>query len=178
MINLIASKLRLVTIALNALGTLLILILVAMINLDVLSMNTLGAPITGVKESIALSIAVIVFLQLPETLRSNRHISSDMWITVLITRRPRTGATVQAVFHLIGAGVVLLIARYGWPMMTEAYSNSYFVGTRGYFTLPTWPTFAIVVACAFITALQYLVIALQYLSRALSSSRTQTPTEG
>ena len=54
MLETIANKLRLLTMALNALGTLLILILVAMINLDVLSMNTLGAPITGVKEAIAL----------------------------------------------------------------------------------------------------------------------------
>ena len=105
-----ASKLRLLTIALNGLGTLLILVLMLIINLDVFSMNVLGAPITGVKESIALSIAVIVFLQMPETLRANRHIASDMWITRLSNRRPRIAAAVQAVFHLLGLRAVDLAA--------------------------------------------------------------------
>ena len=162
MLDLVASKLRLLTMALNALGTLLILVLMAMINVDVLSMNTLGAPITGVKESIALSIAVIVFLQMPETLRAGRHIASDMWITRLNDRHPRVGAAVQATFHVLGAAMLLLIARFGWPMMVEAYSNGYYVGTIGVFTLPTWPTFAVVVFCSGVMALQYLVMALQH----------------
>ena len=174
MLETIANKLRLLTMALNALGTLLILILVAMINLDVLSMNTLGAPITGVKEAIALSIAVIVFLQLPETLRANRHIVSDMWIGRLNQRRPRIGAAVQAGFHVLGAAMVLLIAYFGWPLMAEAYHNGYFVGTLGIFTLPTWPTFAGVVFCSVVTGLQYLVIALQYVHRATNPATAKT----
>ena len=177
MLELFASKLRLLTMALNGLGTLLILVLMAMINLDVVSMNALGAPITGVKESIALSIAVIVFLQMPETLRSNRHIASDMWITRLSDRRPRTGAAIQSVFHLVGAAMLSLIARYGWPMMTEAYQNGYYVGTVGVFALPTWPTFAIVMFCSSITALQYLVIAAQHTRRAFGIVDARKPVE-
>lgn len=177
MLDMFASRLRLLTMALNGLGTLLILTLVAMINLDVLSMNALGAPITGVKESVALSIAVIVFLQMPETLRANRHIASDMWITRLCDRRPRTGAAVQTVFHLLGAAMLLLIARFGWPMMAEAYHNGYYVGTVSVFTLPTWPTFAVVVFCSSITALQYLVIAAQHARRALDGGDFPEPAE-
>lgn len=162
MLDRISSKLSSLTMALNGIGTLLLLVLMAMINIDVLSMNTLGAPITGVKESIALSIAVIVFLQMPETLRANRHIASDMWITLLNERRPRLAASLQALFHLLGATILFLIARFGWPLMTEAFQNEYFVGTIGVFTLPTWPTFAVVVVCSAITAIQYLIMALQY----------------
>tara|TARA_B110000003_G_scaffold275075_1_gene316677 strand:- start:3134 stop:3667 length:534 start_codon:yes stop_codon:yes gene_type:complete len=177
MLDLFASKLRLLTMALNGLGTLLILVLMAMINLDVLSMNALGAPITGVKESIALSIAVIVFLQMPETLRANRHIASDMWITRLSDRHPRVGEALQMVFHLLGAAMLLLIARFGWPMMEEAFRNGYYVGTVNVFTLPTWPTFAVVMFCSSITALQYILIAAQHASRALSGDANK-PTKG
>ena len=177
MLDLFASKLRFLTMTLNGLGTLLILVLMAMINIDVLSMNALGAPISGVKETIALSIAVIVFLQMPETLRANRHIASDMWITRLCDRRPRVGAVVQAGFHILGAAMLLLIVRYGWPMMAEAYHNGYYVGTVGVFTLPTWPTFAVVVFCASITALQYLVIAAQHAQRVFGAGSDPRPTE-
>ncbi|MEM7269101.1 MAG: TRAP transporter small permease subunit [Pseudomonadota bacterium] len=145
--------------ALNVAGTCLVLLLVAMINFDVASMNLRGQPIVGVKESVGLSIAVIVFLQMAETLRAGRHIRSDMWLSHLKERRPRLGNSMDAFFHLIGAALMALIACYCFPLFQDAYDGGYFFGAPGVFTLPTWPSFAIVVVCAAVTALQFLVTA-------------------
>ncbi|MEM6498449.1 MAG: TRAP transporter small permease [Pseudomonadota bacterium] len=159
----ISKGLSWVTITLNVVGTGLVLMLVAMINFDVASMNLRGQPIVGVKESVGLSIAVIVFLQMAETLRTGRHIRSDMWLSHLKKRRPRLGGSLDALFHMIGAALMALIAYYCIPLFQSAYAGGYFFGAPGVFTLPTWPSFAIVVLCATVTALQFLVTSAQCL---------------
>jgi len=149
--------LRSVTIALNLIATAWIVLLLLMINLDVFSSNVFGRPIVGVKEAIGVSIAGIVFLQLAETLRTGRHIRSDMFLSRLVSFRPRVGRALDAIYHLIGAILMAFIVWFSIPMVTTAYGSAYYVGTPGVFTLPTWPVLAIVVLGAMVTFLQFLV---------------------
>ena len=65
---------------LNAVGSLVIAAVMALMCADVLMRNIANQPIDGVAEMVAASIVIIVFLQLPSTVRQsccgNRSISS------------------------------------------------------------------------------------------------------
>lgn len=144
---------------LNAVGTLMILGLVLFINADVLSLNLLNRPIPGVKETVGLAIAAIVFLQLASTLRADRHIRNDLLEQLLRARAPRAAALLRALFNLFGAGLLALIVWFCWPLLASAWRGGFFVGTAGVFTLPTWPMFAVVMLGAVVTVTQYLLLA-------------------
>ena len=144
---------------LNAIGTLMILGLVVFINADVLSLNLLNRPIPGVKETVGLAIAAIVFLQLASTLRADRHIRNDLLEQLLRARAPRAAAVLRALFNLFGAALLGLIVWFCWPLLSAAYRGSFFVGSAGVFTLPTWPMFAVVMLGGAVTVTQYLLLA-------------------
>jgi TRAP-type C4-dicarboxylate transport system permease small subunit len=146
-----------VTMALNLVATAWIVVLLVMINLDVFSLNFIGRPIVGVKEAVGVSIAGIVFLQLAETLRSGRHIRNDMFLNSVKTSRPSIGQALDAIYHLTGAALMAFIVWFAIPIATRAYESSYYVGTPGVFTLPTWPVLFVVVLGAAVTLLQFLV---------------------
>ena len=149
--------LRSVTIVLNIIATAWIVLLLLMINVDVFSFNVFGRPIVGVKETVGVSIAGIVFLQLAETLRTGRHIRSDLFLARVTLSRPRVGATLDSIYHLTGAVLMGFIVWFAIPLVSTAYSNAYYVGTPGVFTLPTWPVLAVVVLGALVTFLQFFV---------------------
>ena len=100
--------------ALNALGTVWIIALMVLINTDVLGRNLFQAPVRGVTELVALSIVGIVFLQLADTLHSGRFTRADVLLDRLKRRRPVFAARLQAVFHLVGAGLMGVILWAAW----------------------------------------------------------------
>ncbi|MEC7760601.1 MAG: TRAP transporter small permease [Pseudomonadota bacterium] len=159
--------LHFVTMALNLVATVWILLLLVMINLDVFSLNVIGRPIVGVKEAVGVSIAGIVFLQLAETLRSGRHIRSDMFLVRMMAKRPRIAEGLEAVYNLTGAVLMGFIFWYAIPLLTTAYEGSYYVGTPGVFTLPTWPVLSLVVLGAAMTFLQFVVQSVTAAAKAL-----------
>ncbi|MZR13678.1 TRAP transporter small permease subunit [Maritimibacter sp. DP07] len=155
--------------ALNLVATVWILLLLIMINLDVFSLNVVGRPIVGVKEAVGVSIAGIVFLQLAETLRSGRHIRSDMFLVRMKMTRPRVGQSLEAIYSLTGAVLMGFIVWYAIPILTTAYNGSYYVGTPGVFTIPTWPVLSLVVLGAVMTHLQFIVQSVTAVAKALSA---------
>lgn len=156
-----------VTMALNLVATAWIVILLVMINLDVFSLNFVGRPIVGVKEAVGVSIAGIVFLQLAETLRAGRHIRSDMFLNSVKASWPRIGQTLEAIYHLTGAVLMGFIVWFAIPIAATAYEGSYYVGTPGVFTLPTWPVLFVVVLGAAMTMLQFVVQTVVWAGRAV-----------
>ena len=62
---------------LNSAGSVLILAIVVLINLDVFSRFLFNNPIDGVTELVELSIVAIVFLQLADAVRNGRLTRSD-----------------------------------------------------------------------------------------------------
>jgi len=93
----------------NVCGSLLILVLTALIGADVLSRNSFDAPISGVPEMVTLSIVAIVFLQAPQALTAKRMTRSDAFINFLYSRVPRVAKCFDTVFDLLGAFVMLAI---------------------------------------------------------------------
>jgi TRAP-type mannitol/chloroaromatic compound transport system permease small subunit len=94
----------------NALGTLWILALMVLINVDVLGRNLLVMPVRGVTELVSLSIVGIVFLQLADTLRVGRFTRADVLLDRLEARASGIAAdALQAFFHLVGFALMVVI---------------------------------------------------------------------
>jgi TRAP-type mannitol/chloroaromatic compound transport system permease small subunit len=123
----------------NALGTLWILALMVLINLDVMGRNLLGMPVRGVTEMVSLSIVGIVFLQLADTLRTGRFTRADVLLDVLKRKSPVASDALQALFHLVGLALMVVILLASWQPLAEAVRIREYVGAVGDFQLPVWP---------------------------------------
>ncbi|KAA0012615.1 TRAP transporter small permease [Billgrantia pellis] len=148
---------------LNAVGSLLIFLIMAMIVVDVLSRNVLNKPIAGVAELVAASIVMIVFLQLPSALRHGRMAQADIFLQGFTERHPHLGYGLQSLFHLAGAYVLMVVYQGTLPIFLHTWERNQFMGVEGVFTFPVWPIRLVVIACAAITLLQYLLLAVQAL---------------
>lgn len=151
---------------LNIAGTLLILAMVVAVNADVGGRNLLNHPLPGVLEFVGLSIVAIVFLQMANTLREERHVSNDMLIVLIGESWPRLTASLHLVFHLIGAALMALIVWFVWPILVDNYRGGFYRGTAGVIEIPTWPFIATVVIGAAATSIQFLLLAWRAFSRA------------
>jgi TRAP-type mannitol/chloroaromatic compound transport system permease small subunit len=148
-----------VTMALNIAGTVLILTMAVAVNADVLGRNLFNHPIPGVVEFIGLSIVAVVFLQMANTLREDRHVANDLLMRLVSRSRPRVAAGLFATFNLIGAVLMALIVYYVWPLLRDSYLGGYYAGTAGLVEIPIWPFMAIVIIGAAATAVQFLLLA-------------------
>lgn len=147
--------------AMNALGTLWIIVLMLLINADIIGRGGFHAPIAGVPELVAFSIVGIVFLQLAHTLKSGSMTRSDVLLTVLERKAPRARLVLLALFHLLGGVLLTLVAWKFWPSVESAWLHPErnFMGNPGFFTIPQWPLFALIFAGIAATAIQFLIMA-------------------
>ena len=143
--------------AMNAAGSLLILLMALIICIDVTYRNIVGEAIPGVTEVLSFSVVMIVFLQATSALRSGRFVRADMLITPLISWKPRIGYSLLMLFDLLGVVVVLIIFYGSLPLMMRAWSQDLFFGIPGVFTAPEWPIRAAVVMGSFMLAIQFLL---------------------
>ena len=158
----------LVIAGMNALGTMWIIGLMLLINADIFGRTALNAPIAGVAELVAFSIVGIVFLQLAHTLKSGSMTRSEVLLNALERRAPKLRATLLALFHLVGGVLLVVIAWRFWPSLEQAWLSPerHFMGNPGFFTVPQWPLFALMLAGIVATALQFLIEALAHLKAA------------
>lgn len=149
--------------ALNAAGSLLIFAIMALICIDVLSRNILNQPIDGVAEMVAASIVMIVFLQLASTLRHGRMAQADLFIFGFKRNYPRLGHGLITLYYLTGAFMLAVIVKGTWPVLIKAINRNQFFGVEGVFTFSIWPIRFVVLTCATITVIQFLLLAWQEL---------------
>jgi TRAP-type mannitol/chloroaromatic compound transport system permease small subunit len=145
--------------AMNALGTLWILALMVLINLDVFGRNLLGAPVRGVTEMVSLSIVGIVFLQLADTLRTGRFTRADILLDRLKRTRPALCDGLHALFHLVGLALMLVILVASWEPLAQAVRIREYVGAIGDFQAPVWPVRLITLVGLAATALCFALLA-------------------
>jgi TRAP-type C4-dicarboxylate transport system permease small subunit len=143
------------TSVMNMIGTIWIIVMTALVVADVIGLNLFRQSVPAVKEFIQLSMPGIVFLQLANTLREDRHVSSDIFITKIRNRSPRMGAFTYGVFNLIGMWLMIFLAWRILPKAEQAYTENFTRGHEGLLTLPEWPSMALVVFGAAIMGLQY-----------------------
>jgi TRAP-type mannitol/chloroaromatic compound transport system permease small subunit len=159
----------------NALGTLWILALMVLINLDVFGRNLLDAPVRGVTELVSLSIVGIVFLQLGDTLRTGRFTRADILLDRLKRSRPALADALHAVYHLVGLALMLIILSASWEPLMESIRIREYVGAIGDFQAPVWPVRLIMLLGLSVTALCFLLLAWKDLRRMTSRNRAVTP---
>ncbi len=155
---------------LNALGSLWIIALMALIAADVVGRTGFNAPVRGVTELLSLSIVGIVFVQLASTQREGRLTRADALLGRLRTSLPRLAALLDGVAHLAGAGLLFVLVWASLPYFTRAWERGEYVGALGDFTAPTWPIRLIIVVGSALAGTQFLLQALDGLRAALHSA--------
>jgi TRAP-type C4-dicarboxylate transport system permease small subunit len=147
--------------ALNGLGSAVIGLVMVLMCADVLLRNLANRPIDGVAELVATSIIVIVFLQLPATLRHGRMSRADLFLDPFLARRPRAGRRLRAALSLAGVFACAVIAYATWPLLHKAWSGDEYLGIEGVFTFPLWPMRLVVLLGSALAAVQYALLAVQ-----------------
>ncbi|MGE3643646.1 MAG: TRAP transporter small permease subunit [Beijerinckiaceae bacterium] len=149
--------------ALNAAGSLLIVALVVLINVEAFSRSFLNRPFEGVIELIEIGIVGIVFLQLADATRKKILTQSDGLFNTLMDRSPAAGRLFGVVINLLGALFMALILYGSWPLLTEAWTEGHYVGVQHVFTAPAWPVKLIIVVGSLFTLIQFLLFTASYL---------------
>jgi TRAP-type mannitol/chloroaromatic compound transport system permease small subunit len=139
-----------------ALGTLLIVGLMAIICADIVARNAFGGSLPLVSELGALLVVLIVALQLAATVRADRLARTMAFLAPLGERRPRAAALLRAAYDLAGAAVVGGMAWATVAVLGKDWASGEFIGTPGLGTLPTWPFRALILLGLAVAALEFL----------------------
>lgn len=155
-ISTLLTALDQLTVALNVVGTLLIVMLMVLIGADVIGRGAFDVPISGVPELVSLSIVAIVFLQVPQALRAGRFTRSDAVIGWLKRKHPSVARWFEIVFDAIAIALLSALLYAAWPLFLKAWDGDVFVGAMGNFTAPVWPVKLIIVIGTFMLILQFM----------------------
>jgi TRAP-type mannitol/chloroaromatic compound transport system permease small subunit len=151
--TIITTIINRITMALNVLGTLLIVALMVLICADVVGRGVFLTPISGVPEMVSLSIVAIVFLQAPEAFRMGRFTRSEAILNFLQRKSLRLRALLEVLFAIAGFGVIFVLLYASGPFFIKAWNRNTFVGTVGDFIAPVWPVkLIILIGCAALLA--------------------------
>ncbi len=145
--------------AMNAIGTIWILVLMVLINSDVIGRDLFRAPVRGVTEIVSMSIVGIVFMQLANTVHTGNLTRTEVLLGYLQRRRPRVARALQGLYHSVGAALMAVIFWASWAPLVEAFRIGEYVGAVGDFMAPMWPVRMIIVVGSACTALTFVFLA-------------------
>ena len=148
-------------IAANVAGTLTVLMLVVILNIDVVARGVFNAPLKGTYEIVQLAVVFIVFLQLADVVRVDRLTRSDGFLNLLHKKRPALTANLRRIINAISAIFMGLIAYIMFPEFLKMWGTQDFFGIPGVFTVPWWPI-KLVIACG--SALASLIFVLKVIT--------------
>ena len=146
-----------VAIGANAVGTLIVLGLVLIVNYDVVARGLFNAPFRGAYEVVQFSMVLIVFLQLPDVVRMNRLTRSDGFLTILSGTRPGAADSMRRTINFVSAVFMGLVAYAIWPEFVEMYETKDFFGVPGIFTAPWWPIKLAIFLSSLLCALLFFI---------------------
>lgn len=141
---------------LAAFGTLLIGALMLIICADILARNLLGSSLPLVSELGALTLVMIVYLQLAATVRADRLPRTEILIGMLQASHPRVALLLTAAFDMAGAVLVGVIAWSTLHILGKDFASGEFIGVPGIATLPTWPFRALILAGVTVAAVEFV----------------------
>ena len=136
----------------NNMAGLAVLLLSALITADVCGRTVFGSPIPGTTEIVKSSLAIMVFLALPETLRQKRFIRS----TVVLNRLPKLGAlTIYLLSSCLGLIIFVALCVESWDPAWTGWLTKEYEGIH--LKVPVYPIrFLILVASGFV-AIQFII---------------------
>jgi TRAP-type C4-dicarboxylate transport system permease small subunit len=141
----------------NALGTLVVLALVLVVDYDVIARGLFNMPFRGTVEVVQFSMVLIVFLQLPDVVRVNRLTRSDGLLTVIAHKYPNVASALRRAINTVSAVLMLLIAVALWPEFLDMFETKDFFGIPGIFMAPWWPIKLTIVLSASLCALLFIL---------------------
>jgi len=144
----------------NVVASVSVLALMALISADVIGRGGFNSPIPGVPEIVKFSIVAMVWLQMAYTLRVRKHLRTTIGLALM----PAAGQRAVLVLNsLVGVAMFACIA---WLSVDELASSWEFDSFEGAYPvrIPVWPLWAVLVAGASLTAIQYALDALRYLA--------------
>ncbi len=145
----------------NVAGTSIVLIMVAVVVFDIVARGVFNAPFMGAVEVVQFSMVLIVFLQLPDVVRTNRLTRSDGLLVIAGNRFPRLAINMRRGIDLISCCFMMLVAVAMWPEFVEMWESKDYFGIPGVFTAPWWPIKLVILSSATLCA---LIFALKILS--------------
>ncbi|MCG6901288.1 MAG: TRAP transporter small permease [Rhodobacter sp.] len=157
MIRALARLTNGIAIAANAVGTLVVLGLVVVVNYDVFGRNFLGQPFMGAVEVVQFSMVLIVFLQLPDVVRVGRLTRSDGFLVVMGGRYPGVARILRRIINAVSAVFMLLIAITIWPEFLKMLASKDYFGVPGVFTALWWPVKLVIFCSAALAALIFVL---------------------
>ena len=157
---------------LGALGTVLIGILMVIICADVLARNLTGGSLPMISEAGALTLVMIVYLQLATTIRHDRLARTDLMFGPMRRRFPRAGALLGGLFDLTAAAALGMIAWSTITIVEREFARGEYIGVTGIATLPTWPFRALILLGIAVAAVQCVLQVLRALRTAFQGRRT------
>ena len=123
----------------NAIGTLVVLALVVVVNYDAIARGGFGKPFLGAYEVVQFSMVLIVFLQLPDVVRVNRLTRSDGFLLLIGKRFPVLSRRIGQAINIVSCVFMLLVAIAIWPEFVDMLETQDYFGVPGVFTAPWWP---------------------------------------
>ena len=148
-------------IAANVAGTLTVLMLVVILNVDVIARGFFNAPLKGTYEIVQLSVVFIVFLQLADVVRVDRLTRSDGFLNVVQSRSTGVASNIRRIINAMSAIFMGLIAYIMFPEFLKMWDTQDFFGIPGVFTVPWWPI-KLVISCG--SALACLIFMLKVIT--------------
>jgi TRAP-type mannitol/chloroaromatic compound transport system permease small subunit len=159
---------------LGALGTVMIGLLMGLICADVVVRNLAGASLPMVSELGALTLVMIVYLQLATTIRHDRLARTDLFYGGFRRRFPRAGHVLAALYDLIACGALGVIAWSTITIVQRDFTRGEYIGVTGIATLPTWPFRALILLGMAVATVQCAVQLVGALRHAIAT----TPLDG
>lgn len=156
---------------LAALGTILICVLMLIICSDIVARNIMGSSLPLISELGALTLVMIVYLQLAATVRADRLARTEIFFGPFRTNYPRAGALLSALFNLAGGLLVGLIAWSTVHILEKDFTSFEFIGVPGIATMSTWPFRLLILIGVAVAAIEFLLRTLSALRAAGAGDR-------
>jgi TRAP-type C4-dicarboxylate transport system permease small subunit len=130
-------------------------ILTFIIMADIIGRGVFNSPVHGVREIVANSIVIIVFLQAGYAIRSRSMLSADFVIDIFPSWARRAAL---ALGYLLGVVFFVLIIWGGWQLAVDSWVGGEFEG-EGALRVPAWPTRFMILLGSALAIVNYLVMA-------------------
>jgi TRAP-type mannitol/chloroaromatic compound transport system permease small subunit len=147
---------------LNAFGSIWVLLIVVLICSDSFGRSFFNRPLDGVNELVAVSMAFIVFCQLPDTVRLSKLTRSDTYLPRLQASSVLICRLIVCGFDILGSAMMLAIVIGTTPLLLESIERGYYIGEQGIFTIPEWPIKGMVVLGSTATMLCFAIRAVKH----------------
>ena len=132
----------------NIAGTLLIVFVMVIVNIDVIGRELFLVPVAGVPMMVSMSIVAIVFLQTPQTFKQGRLTQNSAILDTIGKKSPAARLGIEIIFSTAAFYLILQIFLATVPLFKKAWLRNTYEGTIGDFTAPIWPIkFIILLGC-------------------------------